>query len=136
VIAAGMVHLHSCGIVHYDLKPSTVLLNDQFKPMLTVERCSTLFMGPEMGEDRDGGNFAVNVYAFAVTIYQQFTDKSVMDDGSSTGSSFGLTLRTMMRPSIDEVEVFVNQRTMVSFQYRAFGGMTEGMIYRTLLSAS
>jgi serine/threonine protein kinase len=33
-IASGMAHLHSRGIVHCDLKPTTVLLNDQFEPVI------------------------------------------------------------------------------------------------------
>jgi serine/threonine protein kinase len=95
-----MAHLHSCGSVRCDLKPSSVLLNDQFDPVIGGMYCggrnhdfmmrrafvivSPLFLAPKLAESLDDYDFPVDIFAFAVVIYRLFTDKTIIDDGDPT----------------------------------------------------
>ena len=102
-IAAGMAFLHSKNIIHRDLKTAKVLLDDDFEPVIgglglaaeyivgaeMEKRVGTrLFMAPEMVSCDERYDHKVDVYSFAVALYQFFTDSMVFDDGSEPWNPF------------------------------------------------
>ena len=101
-IAANMAYVHSKNVIHRDLKPSNVLLDENFEPhiadfylsrflvtdnTMTIAIGTPLFMAPELYSDGDGRyDEKVDVYAYAILLYQMFTDITVhtaLDNGST-----------------------------------------------------
>jgi serine/threonine protein kinase len=100
-IVATMAHLHSRGILHRDLRPSKILLNDRWEPVLGMSTLSRhfdgglnltmavgtpMFMAPELWNS-DGYDFSVDVYAFSVTLYSIFAEPTELDDGKGRARS-------------------------------------------------
>jgi serine/threonine protein kinase len=93
-IAAIMYRLHSLRIIHRDLRPSNIYLNDNGEPelggfdfaryvgpndkKLTTGMGAALYMAPELFDDVDPYGFPIDVYAYATILYQFFTDKNTM----------------------------------------------------------
>jgi serine/threonine protein kinase len=103
-IIAGMAHLHARGVLHRDLKPESIFLDDEFEPVITdfgLARLiidgsesalgvgSPMHVAPELITDDGNCNFAVDVYAFAVTLYQLFADPQTLSDSSRRLKSAG-----------------------------------------------
>ena len=88
-IAAGMAFLHSKKIIHRDLRPRSVLLDDDFEPVISNFDSATvvdtelesdgcvLFIAPEifLGEAYDE---KADVYAFAVLLWHMFDDHVIL----------------------------------------------------------
>jgi serine/threonine protein kinase len=102
-IVATMAKIHQFGAIHRDLKPSNVFLDDNSEPRvadfglarmitnavnMTMTVGSPLFMAPELYADSEDESYTnkIDVYAFAVLLYQMFTKKIEMDDGLPTKS--------------------------------------------------
>jgi serine/threonine protein kinase len=96
-IIAGMAQLHARGVLHRDLKPENIFLDDQFEPVISDFCCSRQFdggleltasigtpthMAPELVSGDGDYNFAVDVYAFAVTLYRLFADAKTLSGAS------------------------------------------------------
>jgi serine/threonine protein kinase len=108
-VTAGMAFLHGRGILHHNLNPANILLNEQFEPVihnfgvsryfdgglyLTEAIGTPSFLSPEMAYGDGTYDFAVDVYSFAVTLYSIFADPQMLDDGGSNSpASLGLIMR-------------------------------------------
>lgn len=94
-IADAMRYLHKQGILHLDLKPLNILIDDDFNPKIGdfgLSKCfpesftksvkmtikniegSPLYMAPEMLDDDKHFGYAVDVYAFGLIAYQIVTE--------------------------------------------------------------
>lgn len=93
-IASAMAYLHKNHVLHRDLKPANVFLNDDCEPViadfglskinegnsLQQTICgSPIYMAPEIFLGEDEYDCPVDVYAYAVTIYQFFSIKYEFD---------------------------------------------------------
>jgi serine/threonine-protein kinase len=106
-VVAGMAFVHSRGILYRHLKPENILLDDKFEPLIgdfaVYVRLSAamdfgpagtpIFMAPETLTD-DESDCAVDVYAFAVTLYRLFAESVNLDDD---GRPFRTHLQLLMR---------------------------------------
>jgi hypothetical protein len=95
-IVCGMASLHAHGFLHRKLRPSNILLNEQFEPIIGDFWLSCLsdgdtqlegphvppvFMAPELINDGDAPSFPMDVYAFAITLYSMFAVPDQGGDG-------------------------------------------------------
>jgi serine/threonine protein kinase len=88
-VSVGMMLLHSHNLLHHDLKPFNIFLDDDFEPKISGFTFSEFFdpkstitsswcggtlpyMAPEMLEQEPHG-LPVDVYAFAISVYQIVT---------------------------------------------------------------
>ncbi|KAK8890603.1 hypothetical protein M9Y10_035383 [Tritrichomonas musculus] len=96
-IAATMKQVHQKNVIHRDLKPDNIFLDDNLEPQIadfglskvimnkidmTMVLGTPFFMAPELFMDGDEGSYtvAVDVYAFAFIIYKMFTNKILFAD--------------------------------------------------------
>jgi serine/threonine protein kinase len=108
-IAVTMSHFHEHKILHRDLKPGNVFLDAKWEPriadfglsrpssnslQLTMAIGSPLFMAPELyTEDGNPYTEKVDVYAFAMLVYQMFTNEIELADGKPYRSPAQLMMR-------------------------------------------
>lgn len=96
-ISRGMMILHKNNVIHRDLKPGNILINNDFKPLITdfglskiftssnaniqsMSECGTHpYMAPEIIE---GNNFNImaDVYAFGFLMYEMVTGMKALDN--------------------------------------------------------
>ena len=88
-----MMQLHERGVMHRDLQPENVLLDENFEIKIAdfgLSRMSTnlektgnvgspLFMAPELLNGDGAYDNSVDVYAFAMLLYQTFTDQQIFE---------------------------------------------------------
>jgi serine/threonine protein kinase len=106
-IVSGLASLHARGFLHRDLKPFNVLLNERFEPIvsgfalsrpyaggiaLRQQAGTPLYIAPEMW-GKDNYDFSIDVFSFAITLYQIFADLGTFDDGKSAKSHGALHQR-------------------------------------------
>jgi serine/threonine protein kinase len=119
-VAYAMSLLHRHHVIHRDLKPDNVFLDDNFEPRvadfglarfadqearMTGSIGSPLFMAPELySSDGPAYTDKVDVFAYAVLLYHLFSTEIVLDDGRPTKSPAQLLLRVMngARLKLDE----------------------------------
>jgi serine/threonine protein kinase len=99
-LVSGMCSVHARGILHRDLKPMSIFLNEQFEPIisgfsisrpydtdlaLTMSVGTPLFVAPDMMSS-DSYDFAVDIYSFAVTLYAKLAEPMRLNDGTRVAS--------------------------------------------------
>jgi serine/threonine protein kinase len=110
-----MARLHERNIIHRDLKPGNIFMDDRWEPRvadfglsraesekgdlrMTMAIGSPLFMAPELYADTEVGggqpyNETVDVFSFAILVYQMFTNAVELDDGQPYRSADALMMR-------------------------------------------
>jgi serine/threonine protein kinase len=100
-IVIGMKFIHSRGVIHRDLRPANILLDERGHPKIgdlgssrfcdlrmtmTSGVGTRLYTAPEMYGDADY-TAAVDVYSFALIVYEVLVGKSVFPPDGGTGHS-------------------------------------------------
>jgi serine/threonine protein kinase len=96
-IAAGMAYLHSKNIIHRNLNPENILLDERLRPKIggfgsaklvsvenqmnmTMKVGTPLYMAPELSSGDGGYTGAVDVYAFGMLLFEIATAKRPFSD--------------------------------------------------------
>jgi hypothetical protein len=92
-IVVAMIFVHTKGVMHRDLKPANVLLDDHGRPKIcdfgtgkfndgslnTANFGTVLYMAPEMYDDGSLYTDKVDVYAFAMILYEVIVGKPAFE---------------------------------------------------------
>lgn len=118
-IASAISYLHDNDILHLDVKPDNVLLNNFLFPILTdfglsksqdeIQRNRSnsqifgtlFFMAPELFNDDDAYSEKADVYAFAILVYEIIT-KQVPYNGLSSCYVMYNVANNNLRPELDD----------------------------------
>jgi serine/threonine protein kinase len=92
-VAVTLSHLHACRVIHCNLKPAKIFLDEALEPVVNLSDITTfldavgetiggtpLFMAPELDGDMGTIGLPIDAYAFAVTLYSIFAKPGELDD--------------------------------------------------------
>ncbi|KAK8844370.1 hypothetical protein M9Y10_024227 [Tritrichomonas musculus] len=119
-IAEGMKYLHSCKIIHLDLKPGNVLLDENFYPYISDFGLSKIseyslsknffesfagtpsYMAPEIISDIPY-TYKVDVYSFSIIAYEIITGKNPYPDAQNVFKLL-IDVEKGKRPNINSIK--------------------------------
>jgi serine/threonine protein kinase len=103
-IVTGLAFLHSRGVIHRNVKPANILLDENFEPALSdfyisylytgqpnvdgLESVGTpLFMAPERDSEMASVvDFSLDVYSLSITLYSLFAEPRALDNRATLRS--------------------------------------------------
>jgi serine/threonine protein kinase len=138
-VAVGMMILHSRRVIHRDLKPANILLNEAFEPVIAdfgfskfinvgesqLSRSNSYgtaeFEAPELLNGRNMYSFNVDVFAYAMVVYNIFTKKSPYYQWRNEGDRgirlIGQAIQRGDRPSVGILYPFIQDLVNHCWQY-------------------
>ncbi len=142
VVAEALQHAHERGIVHRDVKPSNILLDEQDRPYLgdfglakvedglELSRTgdfagSPFYMSPEQADSRRGQvDHRSDIYALGVTLYELLTLKPPFEGQSSHEIIRKILTEDPKRPTK------LNPRVPMDLETIALKAMEKGRVHR------
>lgn len=108
-----MKYLHKHKIIHKNLKPENVLIDEQycphisdicFKPATNLTIKGQIYMAPELLNNEENYGQEVDVYSFAMLAYELVTGKAPFSElfASKTADSFTKKVTEGYRPKFQE----------------------------------
>jgi serine/threonine protein kinase len=131
-LAKAILHLHSLGIVHQDIKPSNILMSggkaklsdfgnaQEFQLSLSQTRLalSLFYAAPELHSGSAKASPAADMYSFGLILFELVTQKPVFDPATSIAQVVDGARNDAARPSIPR-EVHPDVRSVIERCWKA-----------------